>query len=74
MPLAQRRSLNWRKFAACRVRDGEQAWSEDVRTTGNLVAASFRHDCSRAYDPQLHTHNVTANATWDTERAVGCSE
>ena len=33
--------------------------------TGNVVAAAFRHTASRALDPQVHTHFVTANATWD---------
>ena len=52
-------------FAACRVRAGAAAWSQDTRATGNLCAAVFRHDASRALDPQLHTHFVVANATWD---------
>jgi len=33
--------------------------------TSNVVAAAFRHTASRALDPQVHTHFVTANATWD---------
>lgn len=36
-------------------------------TTDNLVIASFRHDTSRAQDPQLHTHNVIMNMTQDAE-------
>ena len=52
-------------FAACRVRAGAAAWSQDTRATGNLCAAVFRHDASRALDPQLHTHFVVTNATWD---------
>jgi conjugative transfer relaxase protein TraI len=32
--------------------------------TGNLVIARFNHDTSRAQEPQLHTHAVTANATF----------
>lgn len=36
-------------------------------TTDNLVIASFRHDTSRAQDPQLHTHNVVMNMTQDAE-------
>lgn len=53
-------------FAATRVRkQGGQA----NRTTGNLVAAAFVHDSSRALDPQLHTHFTVFNATFDgTER------
>lgn len=35
--------------------------------TGNLTIASFRHDTSRAQDPQLHTHNVIMNATRDVQ-------
>ena len=52
-------------FAACRVRAGAAASSQATRHTGNVCAAVFRHDASRALDPQLHTHFVIANATWD---------
>lgn len=31
--------------------------------SGNLIVASFRHDLSRAQDPNLHTHAVVLNAT-----------
>ncbi len=55
-------------FAACRVRAGAAAWSQDTRATGNVCAAVFRHDASRALDPQLHTHFVVANATWDAQK------
>ena len=33
----------------------------------HLCAATFRHDASRALDPQFHTHFVVANATWDEQ-------
>ena len=36
-------------------------------TTDNLVITSFRHDTSRAQDPQLHTHNVIMNMTQDAD-------
>jgi conjugative relaxase-like TrwC/TraI family protein len=36
--------------------------------TGNLVAAAFQHELSRAKDPQLHTHVVVMNMT---ERSDG---
>ncbi len=53
-------------FAATRVR---KQGSQQNRTTGNLVAAAFVHDSSRALDPQLHTHFTVFNATFDeTER------
>jgi conjugative relaxase-like TrwC/TraI family protein len=52
------------KYAATRVRaDGR---NED-RITGNLAVACYRHDTSRRLDPQLHTHCVAANLTWDQE-------
>src|ERR1700730_15404902 len=48
--------------AATRVRkDG----ANDNRTTGNLVLAVYHHDTSRELDPQLHTHAVAANLTYD---------
>jgi len=51
------------QFAATRIR---KAGIEDQdRTTGNLVGASFLHTTSRALDPQLHTHFVLFNCTWD---------
>ena len=49
-------------FAAARVR--KQGNQKD-RITGNLVAAAFVHDSSRALDPQLHTHFTVFNATFD---------
>ncbi len=55
------------RFAARRVRGGAAAWSEQTAITGNLCAARFEHDASRALDAQLHTHLVTANATFDAK-------
>lgn len=53
-----------RHAAATRTRgDG----GVERQTTDNLVIASFRHDTSRAQDPQLHTHNVIMNMTQDAE-------
>lgn len=49
-------------FAATRVRKNNQCTD---RQTGNLVAAMFRHDTSRALDPHLHTHCIVFNATFD---------
>jgi len=49
-------------YAATRVRKGNQCTD---RITGNLVAAMFRHDTSRALDPHLHTHAIVFNATFD---------
>ena len=35
------------------------------RTTGNIIAALFEHETSRALDPHLHTHCIVFNATHD---------
>src|SRR5216684_6427026 len=48
--------------AASRVRRDR---ANDNRTTGNLVLAVYHHDTSRELDPQLHTHAVAANLTYD---------
>ena len=50
------------KFAETRVRKSGQ---RGERNTGNVVAATFRHDTSRELDPHLHTHCVVFNATFD---------
>jgi conjugative relaxase-like TrwC/TraI family protein len=49
-------------FASTRVRKNGQCAD---RTTGNIVAAVFRHDTSRALDPHLHSHCIVFNATRD---------
>jgi conjugative relaxase-like TrwC/TraI family protein len=53
-----------RHAAATRIRGNGGV---ERQTTDNLVIASFRHDTSRAQDPQLHTHNVIMNMTQDAE-------
>lgn len=50
------------QVAVTRVRKGGQVQD---RVTGEIVAAAFQHDASRSLDPQLHTHFVVFNATWD---------
>ncbi len=52
------------KSAATRVRVNDK---DEDRVTGNLVVASYEHDTSRRLDPQLHTHFVMFNTTWDAE-------
>ena len=49
------------RYAQTRVRRGPGI-REKVQT-GNLIAATFRHETSREQDPQLHTHCVVINAT-----------
>ena len=49
-------------YAATRVRLNG---ANENRTTANWIVASYRHDTSRELDPQLHTHAVAANLTYD---------
>lgn len=51
------------RFAETRVR---VAYANDSRKVSNVVAACFQHETSRELDPQLHTHCVIFNATFDT--------
>lgn len=39
----------------------------EVETGGKIIAGLFRHDTSRALDPQLHTHAVIANMVENSE-------
>lgn len=39
----------------------------EVETGGKIIAGLFRHDTSRALDPQLHTHAVIANMVVNSE-------
>jgi len=49
-------------YAATRVR---LSGANEDRITGNWAVATYRHDTSRELDPQLHTHAVAANLTYD---------
>jgi conjugative relaxase-like TrwC/TraI family protein len=49
-----------RSFAQARVKTPNGI---DYQNTGNLTAALFHHDLSRAKDPQMHTHCVVMNMT-----------
>ena len=53
--------------ACIRMRKGDAVKTEQMRRTGNAIAAIFRHDTSRLLDPQLHSHLVFANASWNAE-------
>ncbi|MEO0434303.1 MAG: MobF family relaxase [Cyanobacteria bacterium J06656_5] len=48
------------RYAQTRVRT---ATGRQRITTGNIVAAIFRHETSREQDPQLHSHCVVINTT-----------
>lgn len=50
------------QYSATRVR---LAGLNENRATGNWIVASYTHDTSRQLDPQLHTHAVAANLTYD---------
>lgn len=49
-----------REVAATRIRTDGQVRTE---ATGNIIAATYRHDVSREGEPDLHTHGVIANIT-----------
>lgn len=50
------------KYADTRVPKGARFRD---RATANVPCASFQHDTSRELGPQLHTHCVLLNATFD---------
>jgi hypothetical protein len=50
------------RYSGSRVR---QKGANEDRITGNMVIAVYQHDTSRELDPQLHTHAVAANLTYD---------
>jgi len=52
-------------MAQARQKVGGKATIED---TGNLVVAKFRHETTRAQDPEIHTHAIVMNLT---QRADG---
>src|SRR6202167_1067683 len=39
--------------------------ANENRTTANWIVATYGHDTSQELDPQLHTHAVAANLTYD---------
>jgi len=41
--------------------------ADENRTTGNLILAVYHRDTSRELDPQLHSHLIAANLTYDKE-------
>lgn len=56
------------KHAAVRIRAGELVKTEATRTTGNVACAAFHHDSSRLLGPQLHTHLVIGNVSFDEQQ------
>lgn len=56
------------KHAGVRVRAGEMVKTEAIKITGNVACAAFHHDFSRMLGPQLHTHLVIANVSFDEDK------
>jgi conjugative relaxase-like TrwC/TraI family protein len=50
------------RLAGARIRRGG---ANEDRNTSNMVMARYEHDSSRQLDPQLHTHLVAGNLTYD---------
>ena len=59
---AVREALGWLQEKALVTRTGRDGKTIEEHT-GAMVAAVFRHDLSRAAEPQLHSHAVVMNAT-----------
>ncbi|MFH8136371.1 conjugative transfer relaxase/helicase TraI [Pantoea osteomyelitidis] len=53
------------KLISARITDGGKT---DAVLTGNMVAALYNHDTSRALDPQIHTHALVFNATFAEDK------
>lgn len=65
------------RFAAVRIRRGDNYATKNFAYTGKIVYAQYHHDNSRLLDPQLHTHNVIVNVTPDPNgsyKALDASE
>lgn len=54
--------LEIEKLSQARVRINNQ---DTVRKTGQTLCATVTHTTSRSNDPQLHSHNLFFNVTWD---------
>ena len=54
-----------RKWKAWPAREFGGLGANDTRITSNLVIARYDHDTSRELDPQIHSHLVAANLTYD---------
>lgn len=49
----------------CAAVEDQRGGKKIVRQTGNLAIATYQHDTSRQLDPQIHTHAVAFNLTYD---------
>lgn len=63
---AVQEALSWveAEYTVTRIRRRNKV--DHVRT-GNIAAAIYRHDISRAQDPHLHSHAIVMNATVDAD-------
>ena len=68
---AHRRAVDetLKELETCAQTRVRQDGANEDRRTGNLVLAVYQHDTSRELDPQLHTHAVAANLTYDGTEA-----
>ncbi|HEX7325342.1 MAG TPA: MobF family relaxase [Rhodanobacteraceae bacterium] len=62
---AVRVALDYAEKVAAVTRQRDGAGGYEWRNTGRLVSAVVRHSTSRDGDPQVHSHAVTANMTYD---------
>lgn len=50
------------------VRRGKRGKASTYVRSSNIIAAVFQHNTSRANDPQVHTHYIVFNATYDEDQ------
>ncbi len=65
------------RFAAVRIRKGDNAATTNFAYTGKFIYAQYHHDTSRLLAPQLHTHNVIVNVMQEANgsfKALDASE
>jgi conjugative relaxase-like TrwC/TraI family protein len=55
----------WTEAENCAATRVRLNGANEDRVTSNWIVAAYRHDTSRELDPQLHTHAVAANLTYD---------
>lgn len=65
---ANERVMNWFEKHAAVIRVKDENGRNRIERTGNLLYATVLHETNRHNEPQLHSHNVIVNATYDEQR------
>lgn len=67
---ATRDAMEWLATNGAQFRMRSEGGAPQHHASGNLIYATTIHTTNRHNEPQLHSHNVVANATWDADRGV----